>query len=261
MRHAFAIAAYGESPYLVECIESILAQSVRSGVVICTSTPSPFLESIASTHGVPLAINEKRQGIANDWNFALTTPRADHVTIAHQDDLYQPDYAERIIAGFEACPDASIAFTGASEHGPAALRKFSMNVLVKRALLWRAFGKRDLLSDSRDKRRMLDLGNPICCPSVTFNRKLIAEFRFCGNFQINLDWDAWLRLADTEGAFLYLRKTLVSHRIHPASETTASIADNRRAAEDRLMFERLRGAFVARLIHPLYRFSYLSNRT
>lgn len=37
--HTFAVCAYGACSYLEDCIKSLLAQSVPSRVVVCTSTP------------------------------------------------------------------------------------------------------------------------------------------------------------------------------------------------------------------------------
>ena len=38
--HTFAVCAYGESPYLEECVQSLLAQKVRTRILIATSTPN-----------------------------------------------------------------------------------------------------------------------------------------------------------------------------------------------------------------------------
>ena len=42
-KHVYAIPAYGDSPYLESCIKSLKEQKVASPVILCTSTPSPFL--------------------------------------------------------------------------------------------------------------------------------------------------------------------------------------------------------------------------
>ena len=45
--HTFIICAYGESPYLEECIRSLFAQKVRSEICIATSTPNRHIQSLA----------------------------------------------------------------------------------------------------------------------------------------------------------------------------------------------------------------------
>ena len=37
--HTFAICAYKESPYLEECIKSLKNQTIKSNILIATSTP------------------------------------------------------------------------------------------------------------------------------------------------------------------------------------------------------------------------------
>ena len=50
MEHVFAICAYGDSPYLTECIASLEAQRAASPVLLCTATPSERLERLAREH-------------------------------------------------------------------------------------------------------------------------------------------------------------------------------------------------------------------
>ena len=45
--HTFAICAYKESPYLEECIKSVLNQKIKSKCVVCTSTPNHYIEKIS----------------------------------------------------------------------------------------------------------------------------------------------------------------------------------------------------------------------
>ena len=72
-----------------------------------------------------------------------------------------------------------------------------------------------------------------------FDRSLIADFRFPGGFQTNLDWMAWLELARRPGGFVYVRERLVSKGVHADSETTATIANRAREREDRAIFDTL----------------------
>lgn len=45
--HTFAICAYGESEYLEECISSLLNQTVKTNILISTSTPSEYICKMA----------------------------------------------------------------------------------------------------------------------------------------------------------------------------------------------------------------------
>lgn len=64
--HTFAVCAYKESPYLEECIESLKGQSVRSNILIATSTPNEYIKNIAEKNNIPYFINEGEGGITQD---------------------------------------------------------------------------------------------------------------------------------------------------------------------------------------------------
>ena len=51
-KHVYAIPAYGDSPYLESCIKSLKEQKVASPVILCTSTPSPFLADMAEKYDI-----------------------------------------------------------------------------------------------------------------------------------------------------------------------------------------------------------------
>jgi glycosyltransferase involved in cell wall biosynthesis len=84
------VLAYGASTYLDECLASLAAQTVRIPVVVSTSTPFPGLEHVCERHGARLQVHGPNQGISHDWNVAYASATTDWVTLAHQDDIYDP---------------------------------------------------------------------------------------------------------------------------------------------------------------------------
>ena len=54
--HTFAVCAYKDSPYLEECIRSLKRQLEPSEIILCTSTPSAFIEEIAKKYDLPLFV-------------------------------------------------------------------------------------------------------------------------------------------------------------------------------------------------------------
>ncbi|MGB6603106.1 MAG: glycosyltransferase [Steroidobacteraceae bacterium] len=259
--HTFVVPVYRAAPNLGALIESLRGQmGGGSEILLASSTPSAQLEELAHRAGVPLHINPRRVDIATDWNFALGLARTARVTLAHQDDLFTPAYVARLAAALARYPDALFAFCDYSEHTPFGARSTNINLRIKRALCRRAFGARECLNEPRDKLRLLSLGNPICCPSVMLNRRALPEFRFPDGFQTNLDWMAWLELARHPGGFVYVRDALVSKGLHPASETSATIANRAREREDREMFQAFWPRPVAAVLAALYKLGYLGNR-
>ncbi|HEV7613171.1 MAG TPA: glycosyltransferase family A protein [Steroidobacteraceae bacterium] len=261
MDHTFAIPVYLAAPNLDTLVESLRAQAGDgSEILLATSTPSVELDSFAKRHALPLHINPQRIDIASDWNFALTAAQTKLVTLAHQDDRFAPSYAARLSNALRRHPGACLAFCDYSEQTPLGPRPTNINLRIKRALRHRAFGKRECITDKRDKVRMLSFGNPICCPSVMFDRSKLADFRFPGGFQSNLDWMAWLELARRPGGFVYVRERLVFKGVHAGSETTATIANRARHLEDRAIFDTLWPRPVAVALATFYRLGYRANR-
>lgn len=261
MDHTFVIPVYGAAPALPTLVASLRAQAgTRSEILLTTSTPTPELAELAHRERLPLEINPQRLGIAADWNFALDAARTPLVTLAHQDDVFAANYLTQLVHALQRHRDALIAFSDYTEHTPSGTRRVNINVRVKRLLCRRAFDGRECLSDPRDKLRLLSLGNPICCPSVMFNRVTLGEFHFPEGWRTNLDWMAWVNLARCPGGFVYVREPLVSKGIHAGSETTSTIAGQVRAREDRALFELFWPRSVAVLITAVYKLGYLANR-
>jgi hypothetical protein len=261
MNHTFVIPVYRTAPNLATLVKSLRAQAGDpSAVLLATSTPSAELEAFAKRHALALHINPQRIGIAADWNFALSAARTQFVTLAHQDDYFASRYVPQLSGALLRHPNGVLAFSDYSEHTPLGMRPTNINLRIKRALRQRAFGRSECIADTRDKVRLLSLGNPICCPSVMFNRSLLADFHFPAGFQTNLDWMAWLELARRPGGFVYVRERLVSKGVHAGSETTATIANRAREREDRAIFDGLWPGPVAAALASLYRLGYRANR-
>ena len=55
--HTFAICAYKESLYLEECIKSLKNQTVKSNIIIATSTPNDHIKNLAQKYKIQLFIN------------------------------------------------------------------------------------------------------------------------------------------------------------------------------------------------------------
>jgi hypothetical protein len=111
MDHTFAIPVYKAAPNLAALIGSLRAQSwARSEILLASSTPSADLDAFAKRQGLPLHINPQRVVIATDWNFALAVARTTFVTLAHQDDLFAPEYVARLLTAMQRHPKVLVAF-------------------------------------------------------------------------------------------------------------------------------------------------------
>ena len=253
--HTFAVLCYGESPYLSDCVRSLLAQSVKSRIFLSTATPNPYIWRVAEEFGLPVLVNPDPPSIATDWQFAAEQCQTPYYTLAHQDDLYYPRYTEKLLP---LMARSIIAFTDYEELVDRGTRRNTPMLNIKRLLLWPFLFARSL-KRAFGKRMILRFGSAICCPSVMYNKSRVSGFRFNPAFSVDLDWDAWLTLSDRNGAFSYYPKVLMAHRIHADSETTRQIESNGRHAEDKLLMERLWPKPVAAVLARLYKTSTDSN--
>lgn len=256
--HTFVICAYKESRYLEECIASLKNQTRKINIMMVTSTPNEYIHSLAQRYDIPLFINEdgvkNGSNIATDWNFALSQVKTPIATIAHQDDIYKPEYAEKILHAINTCEHPLIAFTDYSELRNG--REVSDNKLlnVKRKLLYPLRNSKNWKSKFW-RRRALSLGSPICCPAVTYCLENVTRPIFVKGFKSDLDWEAWEKLSHLNGEFAYVNEILMCHRIHEESTTSSLINSEGRGSEDLQMFQKFWPGWIAKIIENKYKSS------
>lgn len=253
--HTFVVLAYKENPFLEDCIRSLERQSQSSRIVVTTSTPNEYISAIAARHGLEVRVNPECRGIGADWNFALAAAHTPLVTLAHQDDIYDRDFAARSLAAFEGSPDAAISFTNA-RHIDDSGRPHTSKVSVAKAALLHVFAGSTSRISGRRARLLLSFGNPVSCSSITFNRAVIGNFRFAENLSSNLDWDAWVRMVEAGYTLAYVPERLVNRRYNDLTETSHLLRTGRRAAEDRMMFARLWPKPIAEIVSRVYALGY-----
>lgn len=258
--HTWVVCAYGESPYLESCVRSLLSQSVRSRILIATSTPNAMIQGIAERFHLPVYVNEGTHGITQDWNFAVSLAKTRYVTIAHQDDVYEPLYLERALWGLNGARHPLIFFSDYYEIRDGQRVSSNRNLRIKRVMLL-PFRIRLLQNSIFVRRRVLSFGSPIDCPSVTYVLPNLPKGAlFDSSYRVTQDWEAWERFSKMEGTFVFDPRLLMGHRIHEASTTTELIADQTRTREELSIFQRFWPDKAARWLEDRYRRGQDSNR-
>lgn len=256
--HTFAICAYKESEYLEECIISLLNQTVKTKIILATSTPNDFIRELCDRYDIPMYVNTGEKGITQDWNFAYSKTDTDYVTIAHQDDLYEKNYVEYLEKFIDKCSAPIIFFTDYFEIRNGE-RIYNNNLLRTKRMMLLALRLKLFWKSRFVRRRILSLGCPICCPSVTFARNRCPEVIFRHGFRAAEDWEAWEMLSRKKGAFIYCSEPLMGHRIHEESETSKIIGDSARQKENYIMFRKFWPGIIAGPLNRLYSKSEKSN--
>ena len=253
--HVYAIPAYGDSPYLESCIRSLKGQSSPSPILLCTSTPSPYLEGLAEKYALPYHVRQGESGIAEDWNFAYAMAEGDWVTIAHQDDVYHRDYGARLKQAIRRYRDMTVFTTDYVIVKDGRLITGDAMLMVKR-LLRLALRLRCLADRTLIKRLPLMLGNSICCPAISYNKRALGTPLIKSGLAFALDWDCLDRLACEKGRFICEERPLLFYRVHGGAATKACMEDDRRGREEREMFSRYWPERVVRLLMRGYRRAY-----
>lgn len=257
--HTFAVLAYKESPYLEECIKSVLDQEYPSKVIIATSTPNKHIEGLAKKYDLEIKINHGKTGIGVDFDFALQSGENELVTIAHQDDIYDRGYSQAMVDAYRKYPESLIIFPDYYELRNNERVEQNTLLKVKHLLLWPlrfTSGKSKFM-----KRMALRFGDPISCPAVTFNTKKVKTPLFDNEMKNDVDWHAWEVLSKESGNFTFVDRKLMGHRIHADSATTENIQSRTRTEEDFQILQRFWPKWVARKIAKLDAKSEKSNQT
>ena len=210
--HTFVILAHDESDDLEECIKSVLKQSVKSNVILATSTPNNYILDLASNYSLGVLVNEDDSNKGSDFNFAINSCNSKLVTIAHQDDLYDRNYTKEILKFYKKNNDATIYFTDNYEIKNDKKIKKSKDLFIKRFSLFPL--KYHFFQNKKYfKIRALRPKKYICTSSITFNKKYINYDLFPTDLTYDNDWQGLLDLAVIDSRFAYLSKKLVGYRV------------------------------------------------
>lgn len=253
--HTFAICAYKDSPYLEACIKSLKRQTVRSEIILCTSTPSPYIDEIAGRYGLTVYVREGDSDIQEDWNFACHMAKTRLVTIAHQDDCYHKDYAKWVQEIWETYPDTTVFTTDCAVVKNGRIQRPGMVQFVKH-LLRLPLRLHGLCHLPQVKKAALMFGNPIICPSCTYDKEALGEPLFDSEFKFALDWDTMWKLAKRPGRLICVERPLIYYRIHEGATTKACIENHRRGEDEAAMYGKIWPKPVVKVLMHFYRKAY-----
>lgn len=249
----FVICAYKECAYLEECIISLRNQTVKTNILISTSTPNSYIKNLADKYGIEVRIN-LHGGQVSDYNFAFNQAETALVMLAHQDELLAPRFAERVLAELNLSYRPIIAFTNYIEmHNDIPDKKASVMVRIKRFLLlplmFRNAGKTVFV-----KRLIQRFGDPITHPSVVCVKQEFPSIVFREKYKASMDWDLWERLSRQEGSFVYIKEILLYHRMNDDNQTALLLkTSNARFEDEYEILCRFWPRCIARIIMKFYK--------
>lgn len=240
MRRLIVVPIYNGERFLERTIRSLLAQTIRADQIICiddcSTDRSPSIVTELNDPSITLTRNSTRLGLASNWNRALDLANGfDSLTIAHQDDIYEPTYLESVTRALEDHPSAFIAHTKASviDEQDRPLRLAATRYKEK-------FWPRDRVVERaiREELALLIRGDYIFCPSVTFRVTAIENLgRFDERYEFVPDWDFWLRGLLAGFTIVGVNERLIRYRSHARSATAVAEKTLRRYQEELTIIE------------------------
>lgn len=217
----FAIPCRNAGPHLRPLLESLLAQTRQDFELLLVDDASDdaSVEVARAVAGERIRIERNAQplGIGANWNRAASLVRTPLFCLAHQDDVYRPEYLATLGAALEREPGALLAHCRAFTLDAQGAASVSATERYKDR-----FWKRGAPADAATLYRSLLAGNWIIAPSVLFRTE---RFRALGGFDVRLrfvlDWELWLRALRAGARFVGVAERLVGYRRHAESATTA----------------------------------------
>lgn len=220
MKVTLGIPTYERLAYLKEAVCSAQMQTYKNvEVLISDDGSSPEIrqwceEMSQKDSRIRYIKNERRRGLAGNWNSILENAAGDYVGIIGDDDRYLPDFVERLMEGIQK--GADVVFSSHYWINPQGER----------------LEQETLQNESRYHRREMNLGfleNP---PYWIWRNSLpmsSALFRHPGK---NLRFDEslntpeilfYLQLARSGKSFFFIADFLLEFRVHPDSSTASGL--------------------------------------
>jgi GT2 family glycosyltransferase len=110
-RPSVIILAWNGLPYLVPCLDAVLAQEVHGVEVLVVDNDSADGSASLVERQYPqvrLIRNERNLGFAGGNNVGLQHATGDVLVLLNQDTVVRPGWLAALLATFERCPDAGI---------------------------------------------------------------------------------------------------------------------------------------------------------
>jgi glycosyltransferase involved in cell wall biosynthesis len=217
-RISVVIPVYNQAEFVGHAIQSLLHQTINCHEIIVVDDGSTDdSRAVVSEFGDKVNyIYQENQGLAGARNTGIRAAKGDLIGLLDADDIWVPDYIEKMMALVERHPEAAVYYGCAQSIDEQGHE------------LPQIFGKPAMHSDSLY--HTLLRANFII-PSTVLMRRAIIER--AGLFDQTLrsceDWDLWLRLLPGE-LFVGTSVILVKYRLHRRS-LSADPAGMQRAAQ------------------------------
>lgn len=220
-----AIPTFRRLNYLKEATASALAQSYQHiEVLIGDDGPTTEIEAWArileaTEPRVRYQRNAWRLGLAGNWNALVDAASGTFITLIGDDDRLLPNFVERLVAMLGT--DGAVAFSHQYVIDPKGRRLPE----VTRAATLRYRREGLARGELRDP-SITAWQNSIPMSAAVTRTSHLRRLRFMEDLN-NPELDVFIRLAREGERFFFCDEYLAEYRIHPESETSAGLFNDR----------------------------------
>jgi glycosyltransferase involved in cell wall biosynthesis len=206
------IPAFGKPGYLVEAIESVLAQTLGSWRLIVSEDGAggadiaSAVEPYLADPRIRYVVTGNRVGQYENWTRLIQMGEAPYVALLHDDDRWEPEFLARRVAFLESHPECGFVFSGTNEIDETG------NVIGRSKML-----REGVYERGQFIRSLLRTNVVGCPPSVLVRRRAyeavdpVFEKRFPF-----ADYEMWFRIA-LRFPVGYLAVRDADYRSHPGA--------------------------------------------
>lgn len=204
--------AYNVAPYIGEALASVMAQTrCDYEIIVVNDGSTDDLETAIAAYRTRIVyIRQENGGVSAARNAALRVARGRYIALLDGDDVWMPNYLERLLGRLEADPQVDVIYPNAVVFGePRLAGKLIQDIYPPRE---------PITFEGLLTRECMVFG------SLIFKRELIDRVgTFDEGLRYGEDFDMWLRMARLGYRFALMREPLVRYRRRAGSGSTAEV--------------------------------------
>ncbi len=205
------IPTYNSGSYVVEAIESVLAQTYKNFeiLVVDDGSTDDTKEVLVKYEGKIRYLYKSNGGVSLARNYGIEHSAGDYVAFLDADDVWLPEKLVKQMAAIAREPGAEAAHTAFS-IGDVKLETIGMGKVLR--------SEQEVLDD------LFFVGNVVGTPSsVVVEKEMLARI---GGFDPELsqcaDWDMWIRIALATG-IVFVDEPLIKYRQHDGNMSNNAV--------------------------------------
>ena len=225
-RVSVVMASHNHGPYILEAVNSVLAQTELDFefIVVDDGSDDSSMTAISGVADPRLRVYQLgvNQGAAAALNIAIQQSRARLIAVINSDAAWEPTKLERQLDTLDANPDVGAVFTGVRLVG-----RDGRTLPPKAAPAWNGVFRQANRSQGAWLRRFLSEGNCLCHPSVLIRREFYERYGLLDNRLSQIpDLKQWITLVKHYPIVVLGDEELVRFRFlrdqaNPSSSTPA----------------------------------------